>query len=112
MCDIITFSGNSCMSMLQACVELTLDPLGRLIVMGCFANFLFFTGAFGVRKVSVAPVSEIPWSLFSEFYFGGVACACCMLGLCLIFDVITISLPDSYVLLFNAAALCTCFFDA
>lgn len=82
MCASITSSGNLGMFMLHVCVERAITPLCKLIVMGCFANFLFFTGAVVVRKLPVAPVSEIPWSLSSEVFSGGVACACCVLVLC------------------------------
>ena len=75
MCDTVTSSGNPYVSMLYVCVERAMVPLGSLIFMGCFSTFTFFTGAFGVRKFPVFPVSDIPCSFFSESCFGGVACA-------------------------------------
>ena len=60
MCDSVASSGNLPMSKLRVCVDRTTVPLGRLIFISFFAIFTFFTGAFGVRKFPVAPVSDIP----------------------------------------------------
>jgi hypothetical protein len=47
------------MLMLQMCVNITLFPLGKLIVRGFFATCKFATSAPSMIKIDIAPVSTI-----------------------------------------------------
>ena len=51
------FSGMSSMSRLHVCVDLSLDPSGRLMEIGFLAGCRFFTGVPCKTKCSVAPES-------------------------------------------------------
>ena len=59
-------SGVPSMSRSHVCVDLSLDPSGRLIEIGFFAGCKLFTGLPGRKKITVAPASAIA-SLFVIF---------------------------------------------
>ncbi len=47
------------MVILHVCVDLTLLPSGRLIVIGLIVGFIFSMGVPSITKIDVAPVSMI-----------------------------------------------------
>jgi hypothetical protein len=58
MCPINTVSRPS-MVMSHICVDITLLPSGRLIVIGLMVGFIFSMGMSSITKIDVAPVSAI-----------------------------------------------------
>ncbi len=58
MCPTSTV-GRPGMAMSQTCVDITLLPLGKLMVIGRVATFLLLTLVFSIIKIDVAPVSAM-----------------------------------------------------
>ena len=65
-CASVIFLGSHGMSRLHVCVDLMVQPLGRMIVIGLVENFRFGTDAPPTRKCPVVPESEIAHS--TAFY--------------------------------------------
>ena len=59
MCSRFASSSMPAMSRFQVCVDLSLNPSGRLMEIGVLAGCTFFTGAPSRKKFLVAPVSTM-----------------------------------------------------
>jgi hypothetical protein len=62
MCPVNTV-GRPSIVMLQMCVDVTLLPSGKLIVIGLLALRRFLTGVPFIMKINVAPVSAIAFDV-------------------------------------------------
>ena len=93
--------------MSHSCVDFTFVPSGRLMVSGCCATRLLFTGALSMTKIAVAPVSAIACDLsipIFGFLCTGIFCVvvvvaivtcwgmiCCIcVRYVVVFDIITV----------------------
>jgi hypothetical protein len=67
MCPVRA-TGRLGMFILHVCVDVTVSPLGRLIVRGTTACFTFCIGMPSITKSEVAPVSAMAWVAKMTFF--------------------------------------------
>jgi hypothetical protein len=69
MCPSYT-CGNSGISRLHICVDFTIVPSGKLILMGFVVGRTFFIGVFFMTKTGVAPVSATACAMGINGFLG------------------------------------------
>ena len=94
MCPFIAFIGRDVMLISQSCVDDVRSSSGSVIFIGRNIGLILLTGAPGIKKCPVAPVSDIPYSMFILiFYFSVLSVVIVMsLSISLMFWFLTIEL--------------------